>query len=189
MLQNPTTRTMPERRRIDIAKTAVRLNIRIIEYDPYWLFAENAPPPLARLIPEQVYCVSTLSKFLSPGLRTAFVALPENEDQHAFLVALRTFSLKSPLTTTVVTQWIHDGSPAQLLTGVQAEARGRLRMASGALQREAAIPFSPSCAVALTLHLRGRACRARSGSPDAIPLRCQGTCYAGRTRRPRVAFA
>lgn len=132
-LQNPTTRTMPEKRRIEIAKVAARMNVRIIEDDPYWLLAKDAPPPLARLIPERVFYVSTLSKCLSPGLRTAFVCLPDKPGEEAFLAALRTFSLTSPLTTTLVTQWIHDGSAASLLAGVQAESRVRQRMASGTL--------------------------------------------------------
>jgi DNA-binding transcriptional MocR family regulator len=132
-LQNPTTRTMPEKRRIEIVQTAARLNLKIIEDDPYWLFAEDAPPPLARLVPEQVYYVSTLSKCLSPGLRTAFVALPDAACEPAFLTALRTFSLTSPLTTTLVTQWIHDGRAAQLLAGVQTETQARQRLARGML--------------------------------------------------------
>ncbi|WP_201645387.1 aminotransferase-like domain-containing protein [Paraburkholderia metrosideri] len=132
-LQNPTTHTMPEKRRLEIARVVERLNVKIIEDDPYWLLAKDAPPPFARLIPARVFYISTLSKCLSPGLRTAFVAFPDMESQHAFLSALRTFSLTSPLTTTLVTQWIHDGSAALLLAGVQAESRARQRMATGTL--------------------------------------------------------
>lgn len=132
-LQNPTTHTMPEKRRVEIIRVAERLNVKIIEDDPYWLLAKDPPPPFARLIPTQVFYISTLSKCLSPGLRTAFVAFPDMESQHAFLSALRTFSLTSPLTTTLVTQWIHDGSAALLLAGVQAESRARQRMATGTL--------------------------------------------------------
>jgi DNA-binding transcriptional MocR family regulator len=150
-LQNPTTRTMPEKRRFDILKTAARLNVKVIEDDPYWLFAADAPPPLARLMPEQVYYVSTLSKCLSPGLRTAFVALPDPQSQHAFLTALRTFSLTSPLTTTLVTQWIHDGRAAQLLAGVQAEASARQRMASGTLSGGVSLPANQGIHVWHTL--------------------------------------
>jgi DNA-binding transcriptional MocR family regulator len=132
-LQNPTTRTMPEKRRLEIVGVAARLNVKIIEDDPYWPLADNAPPPLARLMPEQVFYVSTLSKCLSPGLRTAFVALADMQSQHDFLSALRTFSLTSPLTATLVTQWIHDGSAAELLAGVKAESHARQRMATGTL--------------------------------------------------------
>lgn len=150
-LQNPTTRTMPERRRVEIARIAAKLNLRIIEDDPYWLFAENAPSPLARLMPDQVYYISTLSKCLSPGLRTAFVALPAMQDQQTFLAALRTFSLTSALTATLVTQWIHDGSAAQLLAGVQTEAHARQRMARGVLAGAASTPANEGIHVWHTL--------------------------------------
>ena len=132
-LQNPTARTMPEKRRLEIARIAARLNVKVIEDDPYWLLADNAPPPLARLVPGQVFYVSTLSKCLSPGLRTAFVTFPDLQGEHAFLSALRTFSSTSMLTTTLATQWIHDGSAALLLAGVKAESRVRQRMATGTL--------------------------------------------------------
>jgi DNA-binding transcriptional MocR family regulator len=129
-LQNPTAHTMPEKRRFEIATTAERCNLRIIEDDPYWLFAENAPPPLAQLMPQQVCYLSTLSKCLSPGLRTAFLLLPDIQSQDGFLAALRSLLLMSaPLTTALVTQWIHDGSAAQLLAGVLAESRTRQQIA------------------------------------------------------------
>jgi DNA-binding transcriptional MocR family regulator len=150
-LQNPTTHTMPEKRRLEIAKVAARLNVKIIEDDPYWLLAKDPPAPFARLIPERVFYVSTLSKCLSPGLRTAFVAFPDMESEHAFLSALRTFSLTSPLTTTLVTQWIHDGSAALLLTGVQAESRARQRMATGMLSGATSGTVSHGIHVWLTL--------------------------------------
>jgi DNA-binding transcriptional MocR family regulator len=125
-LQNPTASTMPEQRRKDIARTAATCGAAIIEDDPYWLLAADAPPPLAHFAPGQVYYISTLSKCLSPGLRAAFVVLPEASERDGFLAALRSFALMStPLTTALVTQWIHDGSAAQLLAGVQAEARAR----------------------------------------------------------------
>jgi DNA-binding transcriptional MocR family regulator len=132
-LQNPTTRTMPTQRRVEIVETAARCGVKIVEDDPYWLFPAAAPPPLARMMPRQVYYLSTLSKCLSPGLRTAFLTLPEGESPEGFLAALRTFSLTSPLTTALVTQWINDGSAAEMLAGVQAESRVRQRMAAGTL--------------------------------------------------------
>ncbi|TDV36199.1 GntR family transcriptional regulator [Paraburkholderia caballeronis] len=133
-LQNPTAHTMPEARRLDIVKTAARCNATIVEDDPYWLFAPDAPPPLARLAPQRVCYLSTLSKCLSPGLRTAFVVLPESFDEAAFAAALRSFSLMSaPLTAALATQWIHDGSAAQLLAGVRDEAAARQRLAAQTL--------------------------------------------------------
>jgi DNA-binding transcriptional MocR family regulator len=129
-IQNPTGATMPEHRRRDIALVAKKCGATIIEDDPYWLLADDAPPPIAHFAPAQVYYISTLSKCLSPGLRTAFVLLPEGETQDRFLSSLRSFALMSaPLTTALATQWIHDGSAACLLAGVQAEARARQDLA------------------------------------------------------------
>jgi DNA-binding transcriptional MocR family regulator len=180
-LQNPTTRTMPEQRRLEIVKVAARWNARIIEDDPYWLFAGHAPPPLARLMPEQVYYVSTLSKCLSPGLRTAFVVLPDTQAQHGFLSALRTFSLTSPLTSTLVTQWIHDGSAAQLLAGVQTEARVRQRMVSGTFSGSTNSPEDHGIHAWLTLPSYWRALDlAAAARGDGLVIAPSAAFHSGR---------
>lgn len=133
-LQNPTTVTMPEARRREILAVAVRFDAAIIEDDPYWLLEAQAPAPLARLAPERVHYISTLSKCLSPGLRTAFVVSPDSQHQKRFLDALRAFSpMRTPLMAGLVTQWIRDGSAASLLAGVRAEARERQRIAGQVL--------------------------------------------------------
>jgi DNA-binding transcriptional MocR family regulator len=125
-LQNPTATTMPEHRRRDIAATAARCGLRIIEDDPYWLFAQAPPPPVTRFAPERSYYVSTLSKCLTPGLRIAFVVVPDGRERAAFLAAMRAFALMAaPLTTALATQWIFDGSAQRLLEGVRAEAQAR----------------------------------------------------------------
>jgi len=133
-LQNPTATTMPEARRRAILKVAARCGLHIVEDDPYWRFAPEAPPPLARLAPAQVSYLSTLSKTLSPGLRTAFLALPDAASHARALAALRTFSLMAaPLTNALALQWIEDGTAAQIFDGVRAEAQARQRMAAQTL--------------------------------------------------------
>jgi DNA-binding transcriptional MocR family regulator len=133
-IQNPTTVTMPEARRREILAVAARLDAAVIEDDPYWLLEANAPPPLARLAPERVHYISTLSKCLSPGLRTAFVVSPDSQHQKRFLNALRAFSpMRTPLAAALVTQWICDGSATRLLAGVRAEALERQRIAGQVL--------------------------------------------------------
>ncbi|MBB3219533.1 DNA-binding transcriptional MocR family regulator [Massilia umbonata] len=129
-LQNPTAITMPERRRKELAGIAKRCNARVVEDDPYWLLADAPPPPIATFAPERVYYISTLSKCLTPGLRVAFVRVPDPQERERFLVALRSFALMAaPLTVALATQWILDGSAAGLLEGVRSEARLRHRMA------------------------------------------------------------
>ena len=131
-LQNPTTRTMPEARRRAILAVAERCGVQIVEDDPYWLLADAAtvPPPLARLAPHQVHYISTLSKCLAPGLRTAYVVPSDAAMRERFMAALRSFALmSSPLPTALGTQWIHDGSAQRLLDGVKQEARLRQQLA------------------------------------------------------------
>lgn len=133
-LQNPTAATMPEARRRAILQVAARCGLRIVEDDPYWRFALDAPPPLARLAPAQVCYLSTLSKTLSPGLRTAFLALPDAASHTRVLAALRTFSLMAaPLTNALALQWIEDGTAAHIFEGVRAEAQARQRLAAQTL--------------------------------------------------------
>lgn len=139
-LQNPSTRTMPQRRREDIAAMAIRTDIRIIEDDPYWLFSESSPRPVAHFAPRHVVYVSTLSKCLVPGLRTAYVVMPEGGPQEEFLTALRSFVLMStPLMTALSTQWIHDGTAAALLKKIRLEANARQQIAGRLLGNAAAM--------------------------------------------------
>jgi DNA-binding transcriptional MocR family regulator len=133
-IQNPTTVTMPAGRRREILRVAVRHKLCVVEDDPYWLLEDDAPPPLARLEPSRVHYVSTLSKCLSPGLRTAFVACPDARSAQAVLSALRAFSLmRTPITAALVTQWIEDGSAGRMMAGVRAEAHARQRLAAQSL--------------------------------------------------------
>jgi len=129
--QNPTTHTMPQARRLELARVAEAWDALIVEDDPYWLLTPDAPPPIAALAPAQTAYVATLSKCLSPGLRTAYVVLPGDEAaQDAMLAALRAFHLMSaPLSTALATQWIQDGSAGELLAGIRAEASARQAIA------------------------------------------------------------
>ena len=131
-MQNPTTHTMPMSRRKELARVAAKYKARIIEDDPYWLLSTDAPPPIASIAPELTCYVATLSKTLSPGLRTAYVLLPEDGvTGEGFLAALRSFALMSmPLAVALSTQWIHDGSAQTLLEGIRTEARARQDIAN-----------------------------------------------------------
>lgn len=133
-LQNPTAITMPEHRRKALARIAQRCQLRIIEDDPYWLLADAPPPPIATFAPEQTHYIATLSKCLTPGLRLAFVRLRDPLERERFLAALKAFApMATPLTAALATQWILDGSAAELMEGVRKEARLRHRMAGDLL--------------------------------------------------------
>lgn len=133
-LQNPTTVTMPAKRRKELAAVAKRCNARIVEDDPYWLLAESPPPPIATYAPDNVYYIATLSKCLTPGLRVAFVLVRDPVERARFLAAQRSFALMvAPLTAALATQWIVDGSASTLMRAVRDEARMRHRIARDVL--------------------------------------------------------
>ena len=133
-LHTPTCRTSPIGRRQEIAALARKLDLTLIEDDPYSRLAGDAPPPLAALAPERSWHVATLSKALTPGLRTAFVLLPEGMAGDEFAAALRAVALMpAPLMTALATHWIRIGAAGELLDGVRREAAERQALARSIL--------------------------------------------------------
>ena len=77
--QNPSGISHALDRRRDLLEAARALDLLVIEDDPYGdLYFEAAPlPTLRSLDPERVVYLSSFSKILAPGLRTAFLIGPE----------------------------------------------------------------------------------------------------------------
>jgi DNA-binding transcriptional MocR family regulator len=131
ILQNPTTITMPERRREEIAEIARRHGVAIIEDDAYGFVPADAPVPFAALAPELTWHIAGLSKCLGAGLRLAFVVVPDLRSGWPFAAALRASSIMaSPLTAALATAWIEDGSADALLGFIRTEAAARQRLAA-----------------------------------------------------------
>ncbi|UTP38636.1 PLP-dependent aminotransferase family protein [Phenylobacterium sp. LH3H17] len=129
-LQNPVATTMRLARRQDVARIARSAQVPIIEDDAYGRLPAAPLPALAALDPENVWHVATLSKALSPGLRTAFVAAPDAAAAQRLALALRALSLMaSPLTAAVATAWIREGAAEHLLAAIRAESRARQALA------------------------------------------------------------
>lgn len=128
---NPTAATLPAARRAELAAVLQRHGLLAIEDDPYWHHDPSRPTPLAVLAPAQVYYISTLSKAISPGLRTAFVRCPGQAQADALARALRSICLMGqPLLMALVSQLLLDGSAQALLAQVLAEAAERTRLAT-----------------------------------------------------------
>jgi DNA-binding transcriptional MocR family regulator len=128
-LQNPTARTMSEERRVALVELARRHDIAIIEDDAYGAFLPEVTP-LARLAPERVYLISTLSKCLSPGLRTAYVVAPTREAAAQAAGAIRAVGqMPTPVLSDLATLWIEDGTAHRMFEAVKAESEARMSLA------------------------------------------------------------
>lgn len=132
-IHNPTAITMSAQRRKDIYAVASRHGIGIVEDDPYWLLAGDAPLPLAALGASggaPVFYVSTLSKCLAPGLRTSYLVVPESEPLEPILDVLRSITLMSPQTmVTMATHWIRTGLAVEMLQKIRQELNQRQKLA------------------------------------------------------------
>ncbi|WP_149541154.1 aminotransferase-like domain-containing protein [Siccirubricoccus phaeus] len=133
-MQNPMAVTMPLERRQAIAAIARRHGLPILEDDAYGLLPAHPLPALASLAPELTWHVATLAKLLSPALRLAYVAVPDQAAAGRLAAALRANVLMpSPLLTGVVTGWVEDGTAAALRDAIRAEAAARQALARGIL--------------------------------------------------------
>jgi DNA-binding transcriptional MocR family regulator len=134
VLQNPTTITMPLRRREEIVAVARRHGVAIVEDDAYGFVPPAAPSPFAALAPELTWHIAGLSKCLGAGLRLAYVVVPDVRSGWPFAAALRAGSIMaSPLTAALATGWIEDGSADALLSFIRTETAARQQLAAAIL--------------------------------------------------------
>lgn len=113
--QNPTTHIMSLETRQMIARLAEEESLLVIEDGINNLLEERPMPPIASFAPEHVIYISSLSKTVSPGLRTAFIHAPER--YHERLVsALYSMNISiSPLLTAVSSALIEDGAADEII--------------------------------------------------------------------------
>ena len=136
-LANPTTRTIPIERRREIAAIARTNGIPILEDDPYGTIPLETAPAFATVAPDITWHISTLSKCLGAGLRIAYVVVPDARSGWNFASAVRMASVMvSPITATLATQWISDGTADALLEAVRSESRERQKLVASILPSE-----------------------------------------------------
>lgn len=130
-LQNPTTLTIPERRRSEICEVARRAGIPIVEDDAYGFIPSHGPPPLAAIAPDICWHIAGLAKCIGAGLRLAYVIAPDTRSGWSFNSVMRALSvMASPLAAAVVTRWIDDGTADTILRFIRAETSARQRIAT-----------------------------------------------------------
>jgi DNA-binding transcriptional MocR family regulator len=131
--RNPVATTMGLARRREIAATVLASDAWLIEDDPYSRLFDAPVPAVATLAPDRTFYLATLSKCLSPGLRTAFLLPPRGLETRA-AESLRAIALMpAPLMAAVASAWIREGVADRLLAAVRKEARARRALAAEVL--------------------------------------------------------
>lgn len=129
-LHNPTTATLPPKRREAIADIIRASKTVLIEDDAYgWL--EPAVSPIANLIPERTYLAVGLSKCIAPALRVSYLLAPDAAAEQALRNALAaTLQMPPPLMVALVTHWIRSGIADKIIPAIRNESAGRQRLAA-----------------------------------------------------------
>ncbi len=134
-IQNPTTLTLPLRRREALADVALRYSIPVIEDEAYAALATQHIASFSELIPELTWYLTGMSKCFGPGLRTAFVKGPGKRNTQLLAGALRALNvMASPLTNALAAQWIQEGTADRVLQSVRAESTIRQKIAANILK-------------------------------------------------------
>ncbi len=134
-IHNPTTATMPLRRREEIADVARRYGLSIIEDDAYGALPRRPLAPVAALAPDITWHIATLSKCATPALRTAYVVTPGLRDTLRLTAEIRAMTLMvPPLTAALASRWILDGTLDAITAAIRDESAARQAIARRILQ-------------------------------------------------------
>jgi len=202
-LQNPTTLTIPDKRRQEIVEIVRRFKVPIIEDDAYGFIPEHGlgHAPFAAIAPDLTWHVAGLAKCIGAGLRAAYVVVPDSRAAWPFASALRAANvMASPFMVALATRWIEDGTADTLLRFIRSESAARQMLAAEILPRASyrGDPLSfniwlsvpqPWTRSAFVEHMRSTgmgtvasdAFIAGGAAPEAVRI-----CLGGPTRRAQI---
>lgn len=131
---NPTAAMMSHERRVRIAEIARRNDVWIIENDAWGPIQPDRPAPIAAIAPERTLYFTGLTKCLLPGLRVAWLVVPERMVSAARTRHLVTSWMATPLMAEIATRWLEDGTARKLLRWQREQLGRRNRIAGEILQ-------------------------------------------------------
>lgn len=134
-LHNPTTITMPEERRQEIAAVARKHDLYIIEDDIWGSLPDNPPLPLSAYAPELSFYICGLSKCMAGGLRVGYVLAPESRAQAMRGMVRLNNWMTAPLMAEIARRWISDGTGLELINWQRQQAQKRTQMTVDALNK------------------------------------------------------
>jgi len=133
-VHNPTTATMSETRRDDIARLAESHDLIIIEDDAYDLTDPGETTPVGSRARHRSVYVAGMSKSLAAGLRVAFVVAPKPFLKPLAQAVLNTIWMAPPLNSELATMWINDGTADRTIQIKRTEAARRYMIACDLLE-------------------------------------------------------
>lgn len=128
-LHNPTTATMGEARRHEVAKLCRAHDAVIVEDDIHAALAAPGTIAIAALAPERTLHVSGLSKVLSPGLRIGSLHVPEPWLEPALAELAATCTMASLLSCLIMERWLSEDTAASVAHSIREEANRRVALA------------------------------------------------------------
>ncbi|EPA9875169.1 PLP-dependent aminotransferase family protein, partial [Cronobacter sakazakii] len=132
-LHNPIGWVMTLRQRRALVAIARQYDLLLIEDAPYAWLVKPAPVPLAALAPERTVYVTGFSKNIATGLRVGAIVCPLRF-RSAFERTIRATAWNTPaLMTTLVCNWLRDGTVNRFEVLKRRDARARQRLARQAL--------------------------------------------------------
>ncbi len=132
-LQVPTTVTLADTRRMQIAEIAQRHDVILLEDDVFGPLKADRPSPIATLAPEHTIYVTSLSKSVAPGLRVGFLHAPTPlvpALHHAINLSIW---MTPPMTLEIAARLIRDGTAMKLATQQRKAAEHRQSLARSIL--------------------------------------------------------
>ncbi|GGA28661.1 aminotransferase-like domain-containing protein [Neptunicoccus cionae] len=133
-LRNPTTHTIPAKRRVEIAEILQEHATPLIEDDAYCFVASDTPAPITSQIPHLGWYVAGISKVFGAGLRLALVQAPGHILLGKFSKAVRAAHIMvSPISLALFSTWVEDETAQALQASVRKAASDRYHIAKEVL--------------------------------------------------------
>ena len=131
---NPTTATMSERRRRDIAEIAERYDLIVIEDDVYGQLLADRALPIAALSPDRTVYITNASKTIAPNLRFGSLSAPAALYDRIADAQADLFIMCPALMAAIFTHWFDDGTADDLVLRQRAESAARYEIAANCLE-------------------------------------------------------
>ncbi len=136
-IHSPTTMTMPEARRMEIADIAKRHDVLIIEDESASFLLPHPPLPISAYAPDRSFFIGDVWMALSLGLRTTYVLTPASLLRSMDSAVASSSGLTTPLVAEIAATWIESGTADRLIEARRAELESRNAIAKKILGKRA----------------------------------------------------